>query len=1106
MKTKTPNFAYKTIEERLLSDENIFLSIYLIDSYIESKELLSLEDQQTLLKLNDIFDINNIKETIKKVKNRLIKIIKKDDYFEVTVYFKPKKYKEEVEFRPIHTASLIDQIAMVAMLQVLVYDVDINGKLTLSDLSRLLPIEFYGNKIACNVKELFKPWYEQYSEYSSKANELLNIYCETLEYKYEVNLDLEKFFPSINPKILYSFIMDQLPQKLNDDDKKTMKIIVKKLLFFKIKDIYKNNNEVKWYLLSPIDENSIKKCMYAKGLPQGLPHSYFMANLFMLIIREVYSEIFKGRMLFYVDDSVIFTNGENNELNKNIFESCINKINVMINDYEIKYCTKFHEKLPKSYKYKDSDFGVKVHSSSKPDGKSAFSEIESVKENSGEKYLRGLSRETSKMGFDMNTAFSDEEINMMISRTNAICKLLEKEIERIDNKIDQNIDIEEKYKVYKEKLLRYRKYFTYRNMILKYLSEGDAKKLKKTLICEINSHTLKTILNKFKDDILFAKINFVFKNCYNEAINIDDLIDCIKKLEKAIYGDNIKHSYISKIYEKYLKNKKIYEIDKYESLKKKISEKCSAIRKQVQENKYKYFTKYISQLLKTNKANENNERISKKLFEFFNLEDVYNYSAYIIANTNEIERMLLNCLYSYLFYYEVDDKFILAKRSRDPIEYAEIRVLVSLRNKNFNINDFISNYESFVSDEYRCTADYSLLQVLDIFRIFVSNPEWIDRLTRIHKYCCDTWKNGSKYLHFYTLHNQEHAVCLIRTAIKLVHGISYFQMKKIDYFILFAACYLHDISMVTLPEMSSFYNNNNIDSDKIYSDFVTELKAKEESIQLMKKHLCDYYQVIDEYFEKNVRRSHAQKSAFEIRKHNELNFIEMAIREVIAQVSEAHGDSVNGIYYSKSGVEGSLINIKMIKILLRLSDLLDMSRYRISNIILNHNLENLNEESRFHWISHLITDNYNLKTIYDFKSNNKGKSKLQQSNIRNKVIKESLILEVKVLLSQTSKVDKKAGCNYIRESKLANKTMMPEITIICRKDSICNKSMCNFMCKWFTTKNNYLFEEFATFSDYLNNIKDYFYASEVIIKIKAIKNTDVSENVFDYLRDYVNKN
>lgn len=62
------------------------------------------------------------------------------------------------------------------------------------------------------------------------------------------------------------------------------------------------------------------------------------------------------------------------------------------------------------------------------------------------------------------------------------------------------------------------------------------------------------------------------------------------------------------------------------------------------------------------------------------------------------------------------------------------------------------------------------------------------------------------------------------------------------------------------------------------------------------------------------------------------------------------------------------MSIKFDKILLRLADLLDMSSYRVSKPILYHNMEQMSEESAFHWISHLLTQGYKLRTKYEIGS------------------------------------------------------------------------------------------------------------------------------------------
>ena len=96
------------------------------------------------------------------------------------------------------------------------------------------------------------------------------------------------------------------------------------------------------------------------------------------------------------------------------------------------------------------------------------------------------------------------------------------------------------------------------------------------------------------------------------------------------------------------------------------------------------------------------------------------------------------------------------------ITYSELRILIYLRNKHFTLEDFEKIKEDFVQDEYQHAIDYSIIQVLGVFKTFVSIPAYIDNLILVHKYTCDVWKNGSKHLYFYTLHNQEHAVDLIQ--------------------------------------------------------------------------------------------------------------------------------------------------------------------------------------------------------------------------------------------------------------------------------------------------------------------------------------------------------
>ena len=153
--------------ERLFDNRNIFLALYSVHSYILNQELLTKEDKQNYEALKDIFNEENIQKWVDKVTERLKELIECDDYLQAKVYFKPKKFeKGKAVFRPIHHSELLDQITAVAMLNLLIYDFSDEGKVGASDLSRLIPHNFYGNRVAYDIENLFVPWEVQYKKYN----------------------------------------------------------------------------------------------------------------------------------------------------------------------------------------------------------------------------------------------------------------------------------------------------------------------------------------------------------------------------------------------------------------------------------------------------------------------------------------------------------------------------------------------------------------------------------------------------------------------------------------------------------------------------------------------------------------------------------------------------------------------------------------------------------------------------------------------------------------------------------------------------------------------------------------------------------------------------
>lgn len=360
------------------------------------------------------------------------------------------------------------------------------------------------------------------------------------------------------------------------------------------------------------------------------------------------------------------------------------------------------------------------------------------------------------------------------------------------------------------------------------------------------------------------------------------------------------------------------------------------------------------------------------------------------------------------------------------------------------------------------------------------------------------------------IYEMKNAIVLIQNIVKLINTIDFLKISSIDYYILFLACYLHDISMVKIPACDSFL----LDTDKAdelaktlldsyneefnKANLTKNVQGNDIDILSVKKYMLDSYRKIDNYFEEAVRSKHANDSAAEIRKRSELNYLDTSMRELVAEVSEAHGADERDIYGIKSVASKQLISIKFDKILLRLADLLDMSSYRVSKPILYHNVEQMSEESAFHWISHLLTKGYSLRTEYEITDN--------AHVLAPKNIIEKLVLEIPVNISQMSALTCGRTCKKVGIDR--NRLSQQGIVLVCGqecKDNGNQERNCNFLCKWFCVKNENLIKELAALKEYLNRNKNNYFKSAIEIRIKCNDRTSLDARQFEILNEYIGK-
>lgn len=1112
---------YKKIKETnlfksILDPQNIYNAIFALESYVFEKGLLNDSDLTLYYSLGDKYDTEVIRDIIKRCERRLNDLLSSpDDLFKVSVYFKIKKYADgKIKYRPMHTAGLIDQICMVCLLLPLMFD-DSSGERKLSDLSKLIPHNFYGNVPSTDVERLFKRWQDQYKKYTEDSLDKNRQYKQNHRYNAEVILDIKNFFPSVNPAFIYNYIIEKLSTSFSSEDQDCLNVIVSKLLYFKLE---KENIEP-WAEVYYGHDVAGDEFM-VRGIPQGLPQSYLFGNLCMIEVSKIMTNEFAGDAYFYVDDSIIYMTSELDKESENKrledFQKRILRLNESLGEY---FGQSFDNKVEDSIlspvfsKFQDAlsedCYKISVHDSEK----SEFRIIDEANDLLGGE--ENLARVPSMMGDIFNT-FDEIDDSVSYEKLNSYLEVVDNQLNRLRNfqskqqESREGSSHHERCAAQLKRMKRFKRYFLFRKLIFEIRLKGELTKdiigkFRKDFKIDDDIENKEEWFERFEEDIFSSECRIMIDMQQNTAAKKfqEDICEFEKKLT-GVSENQAPYLYFYKDMAAALKMKKL-SIDTYHSLRKwvKINYK---------ENKNLSQTKQVNQLIKflEDKGRD---------FTLFGYDSA-RFTRFVFRNSQEFKRKIVNTYFSEMIGVRSSDALSFIKDNSRLLCYTELRILARLRNRRFNCKECMLFVQSINPHDLsnRMAIDMGILAVLNLFIRKAQKPEWVDSLILTHRVVKGLWYNGSKFLNSYTLHNEEHAVTLINKAVRIIKTIDYLCIKNIDYYILFLSCYLHDISMVIHPDLYGLCGDNEA-SLSIISDFIDGIRNEFEKFNTIDtsdirstrlkdtgKFMIDVFKRIFGFFENSVRDSHPWDSAKYIRNSTNrfFKYIDPAMLSFVATVSESHGYDAADVYGLKSTAKDDLISLKYMMIVIRMADLLDLANDRVNYHLLRENIPHMGEVSKFHWISHLITDEIQLTARYPVVDR-----PLNQRPIT-EVLNFDLYLNVKYMfaLSRGSKCRKCFKAKKADWAKPAEEYKKSEcITLKIEESSLDWQPtrLCPFMCRWVLKKHGWLINELFELKKYLYSVNNSLISTEINVNIFFRDEYNLDADLIDSVKDYLEK-
>lgn len=202
-------------------------------------------------------------------------------------------------------------------------------------------------------------------------------------------------------------------------------------------------------------------------------------------------------------------------------------------------------------------------------------------------------------------------------------------------------------------------------------------------------------------------------------------------------------------------------------------------------------------------------------------------------------------------------------------------------------------------------------------------------------------------------------------------------------------------------------------------------------------------------------------------------------------------------------------------ILIRLADLLDLANDRIDYFLLKQNRSQMSPVSRYHWISHLITDRYELDVDFDVL---KGK-KLTDCPIRENIHLD-IFLNSEILYQERNH---RGPCRGISPSiGLRKQNRFPDKGLernclefqVGIDDSLCESNhckihgddrLCPLICLWMSDKHWWLFSELGKLKHYLNSVNSKLIKSNIDVRFFFDNCRKLDSEFFDDVKSHLIK-